>query len=247
MQAEQKQILKSFLPPFIFIIVLWIVKGAEIYLRWDLGFLGVYPRHLEGLKGIITMPFIHGDFKHLFSNSVPLLILGAALIYFYKEIALRVFLWIWFLDGLWLWLGGRENYHIGASGIVYGLSAFLFLSGLIRKDTRLIAISMLVVFLYGGLVWGMFPDFLGAQVSWEAHLYGAVAGALCAYVYRKEGPQRKQYDWETEEENAEDLIFIEGEPPIETEQLSSKPLNIHYDYKPIEEPEQTKPNTDVKD
>lgn len=222
-----------------------MVKGTEIYFRWELGFLGVYPRHLEGLKGILTMPFIHADIKHLFSNSVPLLILGAALLYFYRELALRVFLWIWLLDGIWLWLGGRENYHIGASGLVYGLSSFLFFSGIFRRDTRLIAISLLVVFLYGGLLWGIFPDFLGVQVSWEAHLYGAAAGALLAWVYRKEGPQRKQYDWETEEDTEEEIIFIDGEPPAEETPPSQQALNINYDYKPTADPEdseQTKPS-----
>ncbi len=224
---------------------MWLVKGIEIYYRLDLSFLGVYPRHIESLKGIITMPFIHADIKHLFSNSVPLLILGAVLIYFYKELALRVFLLIYFLHGTWLWLGGRENYHIGASGIVYGLSSFLFFSGIFRRDTRLIAISLLVVFLYGGLIWGMFPDFMGPSISWEAHLYGAVAGLLCAFVYRKEGPQRKQYDWETEEDNDEEIILIEGEPPAESEPPSQS-VNINYDYKPTNDPEdieQTKPNT----
>ena len=250
MQAEQKQILKSFLLPLVFIVILWIIKLSEIYFKIDFSNWGVLPRHPEGLKGIITMPFIHANIKHLFSNSVPLLILGASLIYFYRVLALRVFLWVWFLDGLWLWLGGRENYHIGASGIVYGLSGFLFFSGLFRRDTRLIAISMLVVFLYGGLVWGMFPDFLGDNISWEAHLYGAAAGALCGWAYRNEGPQRKQYDWENEDENNEEMIYIEGEPPVENESPAPPSIQINYDYKPNtepDEPEESKPITNVKD
>ncbi len=107
MHAEQKQILQSFLPPLVFIALMWLVKGIEIFYRVDFGYLGNYPRHLEGLKGIITMPFIHASIMHLFSNTVPLLILGAALIYFYKELALRVFLLIYFLHGIWLWLGAR--------------------------------------------------------------------------------------------------------------------------------------------
>ena len=228
---------------------MWIVKGIEIYYRLDFGYLGVFPRHEEGLLGILTMPFIHADINHLFSNSIPLLILGAALIYFYKELALRVFLLVYLLDGIWLWLGGRENYHIGASGIVYGLSSFLFFSGIFRRDTRLIAISLLVVFLYGGLLWGMLPSFLGDQISWEAHLYGAMAGSLCAFFYRKEGPQRKQYEWETEEDEetpGEGEINFNEEHQNESMENHSTPEtpNIHYDYKPTinpDEPEETKP------
>lgn len=238
MQADQKQILKSFFPPLIFIIVLWIVKGIEIYYHLDFGYLGVYPRHVEGLRGVILMPFLHANINHLFSNSIPLLILGATLIYFYKELAMRVFLLVYLLDGIWLWLGGRENYHIGASGIVYGLSSFVFFSGIFRRDTRLIAISMLVVFLYGGLVWGMFPSFLGEQVSWEAHLYGAAAGVLCAYVYRKEGPQRKQYEWENEEDNATEIKYWEVQQPETTEQSLPQPPEINYEYKPTIPPNQ---------
>ena len=226
---------------------MWAVKGVEIIFHHDFASYGVLPRHPESLMGIILMPFIHSDINHLFSNSVPLLILGASLIYFYKELALRVFLLTYLLDGIWLWLGGRENYHIGASGIVYGLSGFLFFSGLFRRDTRLIAISLLVVFLYGGMIWGIFPTILGERISWEAHLYGGMAGALCAWVYRKEGPQRKQYQWETEEDNEEEIIFMEEEPTEPIEQvIVPEPPNVQYDYKPTIKPDEedsTKPNT----
>lgn len=197
MNIEQKKILKSFYVPVLFVAVLWLIKIAEELSGVELTEYGVLPRHLEGLRGVLTMPFIHANYKHLISNSIPLIVLGSALIYFYRESALKVFLLIYFLHSFWLWLGGRESYHIGASGIVYGLASFLFFSGIIRRHKQLMAISMLVVFLYGGMIWGIFPLFIG--VSWEAHLGGSIAGILCAWVYRKEGLQKPVYEWEEED------------------------------------------------
>jgi membrane associated rhomboid family serine protease len=210
MNIEQKNILKSFYVPVLFVAVLWAIKIMEVVSGVDLREYGVLPRHLEGLSGILTMPFIHANYKHLISNSVPLIVLGSSLVYFYRESALKTFLLIYFLHSLWLWMGGRESYHIGASGIVYGLAAFLFFSGIIRRHKRLMAISMLVVFLYGGMLWGIFPLFIG--VSWEAHLGGSIAGILCAWVFRKEGLQKPVYEWEDEDDSE-----TEGETETETE------------------------------
>ncbi|CAN5510290.1 rhomboid family intramembrane serine protease [soil metagenome] len=198
MKPEEKSILSSFVPPLIFVGLLWLVKGIEMYFHIELHHFGIFPRDLSSLKGILTMPFIHDDFKHLFSNTLPLVVMGAMLIYFYRAISTKVFLWIWLLHTVWLWIGGRPAWHIGASGIVYGLASFLLFSGVLRKDIRLMALSMLVIFLYGGMIWGMFPIFYG--MSWEAHLFGAMSGFLLAWVYREEGPQRKVYDWESEPE-----------------------------------------------
>jgi membrane associated rhomboid family serine protease len=186
----------------VLVTALWVVKLIEVQSGHSLAEYGVFPRTLSGLKGVITSPFIHGDMRHLVSNSLPLLILAGVLFYFYKSLAYRVFAGIYLLGGFWLWLGGRESFHIGASGLVYGLTTFLFFSGVFRRETRLMALSLLVVFLYGGMVWGIFPIFIG--MSWEAHLFGAFAGLLYSYVYRKEGPQRKLYAWEVEPEEDTD-------------------------------------------
>ena len=228
MNADQKKIVNSFYLPFVFVAILWGIKLIENEFLLDFTMYGILPRHIEGLIGILTMPLIHQDFQHLFSNSIPLIILGASLIYFYQEAALRVFILIYILDGIWLWLGGRESYHIGASGVVYGLASFLFFSGIFRKYIRLMAISMLVVFLYGGMVWGLFPIFIG--VSWEAHLFGAIAGLLCAWVYRSEGPQRPVYQWENEDDD--EPAFDENGEPIINE---GENININYQYKPSDE------------
>src|SRR5688572_4248747 len=239
MDKEAKRMIYSFLPGLVLVAVLWLVKLIEMQSGQLLTDYGVLPRTISGLKGVVTSPFIHGDMRHLISNSLPLLVLGAGLFYFYNTLAYRVFLGIYLLSGFWLWLGGRESYHIGASGLVYGLTAFLFFSGVIRRDIKLMALSLLVVFLYGGMVWGIFPLFIG--ISWEAHLFGAFAGLLFAFVYRKEGPQRKVYQWEDEveddiaEENAYWMLPEQRTPPVmpPNEQLSNdKPVNIHYIYRP---------------
>ncbi|MCB2221943.1 MAG: rhomboid family intramembrane serine protease [Bacteroidetes bacterium] len=211
--------IRSLIPPVLFITLLWLIKLGEIITHTDLHFLGIYPLEIKGLVGIVTAPMIHGDIKHLSANSVPLFILGACMFYFYKEIAIRTTLIIYFISGLCVWVGGRESWHIGASGVVYGLAGFLFFSGIFRRDNRLLAITMLVSFLYGGLVWGVFPDFFPEEnISYESHFWGLVTGSILAFYYRKDGPQRKKYTWEIEEE-------IES---IENEQNEKETITIQY-------------------
>jgi membrane associated rhomboid family serine protease len=202
---EKRKLLNSLFLPVIFLVIIWTIGLVEYLTGADLGRYGLYPRSWEGLLGIITSPLLHADFNHLFANSVPLFVLGASLFYFYRSIALRVFLLIWLFSNIWVWGMGREAYHIGASGLVYGLAAFLFVSGLIRKEPRLMAISMFVAFLYGSFIWGIFPElFPEKNISWEGHLMGMLAGIIFAIYFRKSGPQRKRYSWEFEEEDDED-------------------------------------------
>jgi membrane associated rhomboid family serine protease len=138
----------------------------------------------------------------LFANSVPLFVLGGSLFYFYREISVKTFLLIYFITGVCVWMGAREAYHIGASGVVYGLASFLFFSGIFRRDGRLLAITMLVTFLYGSMVWGIFPDVYPEEnISWESHLWGLITGMILAFYFRKLGPQQKKYDWEYEEDD----------------------------------------------
>ncbi len=201
MKEEEKKILNSLLLPFLFVLLLWAIKLVEYAGNFDLGFLGIYPRKWSGLIGIVTSPLVHGDFSHLIANSIPLIVLGAALMYFYRPIAVKVFIMLYLITGIWVWFGARPAYHIGASGVIYALSAFIFVSGLIRKHTGLMAVAMVVAFLYGGMIWGIFPEFFpGKNISWESHLLGLAAGVVIAIFYRKEGPQRRKYDWENEEE-----------------------------------------------
>lgn len=254
MSKEVRNIVYSFMPGALMVLVLWLIKIYEWKSGISFADFGVYPRTWPGARGILLSPFIHGDFKHLISNSIPLLILSAGIFYFYKGLAVRVFLWVYFLGGFWLWLGGRDSFHIGASGLIYGLTTFLFLSGVLRRDTRLMALSLLVVFLYGGMVWGVFPLF--RHISWEAHLFGALAGMLVAVVYRKEGPQRKLYEWEKtsfdeeEDENDEDDENAYWNIPLEENpELPQQPMKIHYIYRARKSPdsEQKNKTDDEKD
>jgi len=154
---------------------------------------------ISGLKGIIFSPFIHADFNHLLNNSLSLFFLSVALFYFYSEVAVKIFVWTYFLSGLLVWIAGREAWHIGASGLVYGLASFLFFSGIIRRYFRLIALSLLIVFLYGSMVWGLFPG-IYLNVSWESHMLGFFSGIVLAIWYRNEGPQIPVYTWLDEDE-----------------------------------------------
>lgn len=195
----KKKFLLSIIIPGIFLFLMWFVKIIEIIFDIDLSFLGIYPLELKGLPGILFSPFIHENFKHLFNNSIPVFFLGTAIFYFYSEVALKVTLWTYFMTGLLVWLTGREAWHIGASGLVYGFASFLFFSGIIRRYFRLVALSLLIVFLYGSMVWGMLPE-MYKNVSWESHMLGFVSGILLAVWFRNEGPQRPVYEWEMDEE-----------------------------------------------
>ncbi len=204
----RKKMFLAMIIPGIFITLMWLVKITELLLDRDLSDLGIYPLTVKGLAGVIFSPFIHSDFNHLFNNSLPLFFLATALFYFYSEVALKVFLWTWFITGMLVWFAGREAWHIGASGLVYGLASFLFFSGILRRYFRLIALSLLIVFLYGSMVWGLFPG-VYKNVSWESHMLGFFSGLLLALLFRKEGPQRPVYEWMEEDED-EDLSAGEG-------------------------------------
>lgn len=211
--AEKKRMLLSMLIPFLLISFMWLVRTAEVISETDFHFLGIFPREVTSLPGIITSPFIHSGFRHLFNNTLPLFILGTALFYFYSQISFRVLLWIMLLTGLAVWLTGRPAWHIGASGIVYGLASFLFISGIIRRHIPLMGLSLLVAFVYGEMVWGIFPGFR-IDISWESHMLGAAAGVLLAILYRAEGPQRPVPFYEREDLD-DDGEHEENEPATE--------------------------------
>jgi membrane associated rhomboid family serine protease len=192
-----------------FVVLLWIVKIFEAYTRIDIGSLGVYPRKLTGLIGILTAPLIHSDFSHLASNSIPIFVLMIFLFYAYTNSSFRVFFGIYFLSNLLVWIFGREAYHIGASGIVYGLVTFLFFVGVFRRDTKSIGLSLLVIFLYGGLVWGVLPT--DPQISFEAHISGAIIGLISALVFRNTDPLPEKYEWEEEIVDDDDVDMEEFE------------------------------------
>ncbi len=181
-----------------FVVALWLVQILNWGLDLELQRFGVRPRELSGLAGILLAPLLHGGFSHLIANSVPLLVLGTGMLYLYPNSALRVLPAIYLGPGAAVWLFGKAaSVHIGASGLVYGLVSYVFVAGLIRRDRRAIAASMLVYFLYGTLVWGVLP--IRPGVSWETHLAAALIGLGLAVAFRHfDIPPRKRYDWEDE-------------------------------------------------
>ncbi len=221
---EKLKIFRSIRSPVILVLIIWAVKLADIVLDLDLNRFGLYPLQVKGLPGILTCPFLHADFAHLFANTIPLLVLGSFLFYFYRPIAWMILLSIYLVTGIWVWVFARGGAaHIGASGIIYGLASFLFFSGMIRRESGLLVITMLVAFLYGGLVWGVFPQLFPDQpISWESHMMGLLAGLILAVYYRKDGPQRKKWEWEDEEEEED-----EGNPPPSSGRWSEPDVTYH--------------------
>ncbi len=217
-----------------FVGFLWLVKAIETLLSFDLGILGIHPRSLAGTVGIITGPLVHGDFHHLMSNTLSLIILGVGVFYFYHRIALKVFIGIYFFTSLWVWILARDAYHIGASGIVYGLASFLLFSGFFRKDSRSIAISLIVIFLYGGMVYGLFP--VNEEVSWESHLLGSIVGFLAAFIYRKHLSVIQLHSITEEPSSSPDEVPFSSTTYHHTAQNKGKELQ--YFYKQRKYPEQ---------
>jgi membrane associated rhomboid family serine protease len=185
-----------------FVALIWLIG----LLNWgfDLGLerFGVRPRQLAGLPGILLAPLLHGGFPHLFANSLPLLVLGTVMLHLYPNSALKVIPAVYLGSGVAVWLFARGSDHIGASGLVYGLVTYIFVAGLIRRDKRAIAASLLVSFLYGTLAWGVLP--IQPGVSWETHLAAALIGlALAIALRRLDIPPRKRYAWEDEDDKYE--------------------------------------------
>ncbi|MAM05103.1 MAG: rhomboid family intramembrane serine protease [Flavobacteriales bacterium] len=191
--------------PLAFLLIIWSVKILEFGLSVSFINLGIFPQKISSLIGIIFSPIIHKDIAHLLNNTYPIIVLGGLLCYFYKKIAIKIFFWLYFVSGFWLWIIGRPVYHIGASGIIYALASFLLISGLIKKNNPLTAASMLIIFLYGSMIWGILP--INNGVSWEGHLTGMVAGILIALFFKKEGPENTKYQWEIDEEAENNTDF----------------------------------------
>lgn len=211
--------------PAILLLILWLIKAVEVGFNISFAELGLLPQTISGLRGLLFSPLLHADWKHLSANSVPLFILASGLFYYYDRKAVIIFILCWFVTGLWVWIFATETgIHIGASGVVYALATFHFISGLLRREPRMMAFSLLVVFLYGGLVWGVIPDFLPEKnISWESHLLGGIAGVVIAFAYRREGPQRKEYVWHDDDD--EEMEFIEDETKTEENQIENDEQN----------------------
>ena len=223
---EKRKLVGSMIYPFLLLLLMWVVKIIETTTGYRFSSFGVIPLEVSGLPGIVTAPFIHGDFQHLISNSIPVFLLASGLFYFYDKKAFQILLLAFILPGLWVWLFARGNSsHIGASGVTYALASFHVFSGLIKREKRVLAFALIVLFLYGSMVWGIFPDFYpNRNISWESHLMGGIAGFLLALYYRREGPQEVKQEWQEHDEEWEDRIRrYHG--------ISSDDIELHYHYK----------------
>jgi membrane associated rhomboid family serine protease len=195
-----------------FVVLLWLIHLMNWGLDLDPSPFGVRPREWSGLVGIVTAPLMHSDFAHLFANSAPLATVGAAMLFLYPRSTLRVLPAVYLGPGVLVWLFGRGSVHLGASGLVYGLVAYVFVAGLLRRDRRAVAASLLVVFMYGSLAWGVLP--IQPGVSWETHLSAVVIGVLFTFALRKlDIPPLKRYAWEDQatEDDDEELVVVDGD------------------------------------
>lgn len=191
---------------FISIALIWIVHLVASMFSIELGSLGVLPRHISGLKGILFAPLIHADFQHLFYNSMPLVVLVGIISFFYRKVALKSIVMMYVLTGAAVWIFARPVFHVGASGVVYALVSFVFFSGLFRRNVKSIILALIVTILYSGMVTGIFPNKDG--ISWESHLFGAIVGLYVAYFYKNE---IEQDDAGTESPWVRNERFVEEE------------------------------------
>ena len=216
---------------------IWLVWLGCWLLGWSLDDLGIEPRQLHGMIGILTAPLAHASFEHLVSNTLPLALLSTLTLYAYPRAARAALPMIWLLSGAGVWLFARESVHVGMSGVNHGLMFFLFLSGLWRRDRLGIAISLVVFFFYGSMVLTVLPR--EEHVSFEYHLAGAIAGALCSLLLFRLDPKPvpKRYQWEDEEdeEHVEDdewelprphevpVLWRRDDPGVETSRILEFP------------------------
>lgn len=204
---ERKLLPQSILFASLFVAMLWWIKLLEWGFDWSLYRLGILPGKATGLLGILTAPLIHGSWEHLIANTLPLLLLGAVVLYGYPRSRWRVIATIWLVSGFGVWLFARPSYHFGASGITHGLLFFLLVVGILRRDRRSIGLLMIAFFMYGTMVLTIFPR--DPQVSFEYHFFGAVGGVLAALLFRAYDPQplKKVYSWDFEAEEEEDPVI----------------------------------------
>lgn len=237
--------------PIAFVMLIWVVFWAQVRFFPEIKNFGIYPQTLEGIRGIVFSPFIHGDIEHIYHNTIPLFILTMALFYFYRPIAWKVLLYGILLSGLITWWIGRPANHIGASGLIYVLVSFIFFKGMFAKHFRLVALSLLVIFLYGSMIWYVFPVKEG--ISWEGHLGGLITGILFAIIFRKTIAKPEKYVWQQPDykdddpflkhfdadgnfiEHLEPQIEPEVENEVEPEVEKEEFPNYTYTFKPLKD------------
>ncbi len=207
MEEERRQIslLKAAKWPFYILILMWVLEILKYLFGIQLVEYGILPRYISGLKGIITGPLIHGSFGHLANNSVPFLVGATTIIYFYQRIAVPVISLIWILTGILVWVFAKTAFHIGASGVVYGMISFIFWAGFFNRDRQSIVLSLIILFAYSGMFYGVLPNQPG--VSWESHLLGGLVGILVAFLFRI--PKEEEDPWDDDDDTPPRHFFRE--------------------------------------
>lgn len=235
--------------PTVMLLLNWLIFYVDNSFHLNLDVHGIYPRTFSGLQGVVFSPFLHGDLNHIASNTLPLFILTTALIYFYRDVSLKVLVYGILLSGIITWVIGRESYHIGASSLIYVLVSFIFFKGLRTQYYRLMALSFAVVLLYGGMLWYVFPqpEIVGeSSISWEGHLAGLLTGFVFAMQFKTPDYVKDiQFEWEKPEFNPQEDAFMKRfdengnfvNPPkpeeieVEYEEVVSEPIKYVYVFK----------------
>lgn len=208
-----------------FVGFLWLILILDTVLGLGLNRFGLRPKHIEGLLGVFTAPLLHGNAEHLFSNTLPLIVSLVTILYLYPRSSLRVIPIIWMGSGLLAWMIGRPSLHFGASGFVYGLLAYVFISGILRLDMRSVAVSVMVWFLYGSMIWGVLP--IRPHMSWELHLSGAILGVALAIIYRRwDITPVKRYAWEDDDSVPEWFPQQEAEVQDSSREVKSAEIPV---------------------
>ena len=221
-----KRLSNSILASTVFVLILWCIKSAEILFSIDMHMFAVYPQTLNGSVGVITAPLIHGSLEHIFSNSLPLLVLLTALFYGYPKTRTRVLISVWLLSGVGVWLFARDAYHLGASGVTHGIFFYLLVVGILRRDKSSIGIMMIAFFMYGGMTMSIFPR--EPDISFEYHLFGGIGGAFAGLLWHKLDPKPtvKRYPWERTNDEEDPIIKDEWRVVVNSSDSSEVPNNL---------------------
>ncbi len=207
---EKNPFYQSLRLPFQFILVIWAIHLIQLLPGIDFKSFGVYPRAFFGLKGVLFAPLIHADFQHLLSNSTPFFVLAVMIMFFYRRVAIRSMVMIYLLTGMAVWLFARPVFHIGASGVVYGLVSFVFWNGIFRRNLKSIVLALIVTFLYSSFLLGVLPNQEG--ISWESHLMGGIVGIFTSFWYKDEiekDEKKEVPSWEREPQPTNNSYFLD--------------------------------------
>jgi len=226
------RLIDSIVWPLVIVVAIWVVFFVNLRFGLDLNQYGMRPQDLRGIFGIFTMPFLHGDFDHLFSNSVPLLLSMAFIfIYFDKERIPILLLNVLLTGIILLAIGEPRSNHIGASGLVYAYIFFLVTHAIFTRNKEMLGASFLLIFLYGSLIYGIFPEYgriVGKNISWEGHLAGAISGVVFGFLFRKTGPQQAMF---FENESDDDEEDDDPDAYWKTPEQRAQETTVHYYYK----------------